>query len=340
MKRLLPLALLLTLAACDKAPPPPPPLPVVLTLVAGAAEDPLARTYAGEVHARYEMPLAFRIGGKLLERKVDAGARVQAGEVLARLDPADVALQSSQAEAQRQLAEADAQRYRDLYEKKFVSAAALDAKETALKAAAAQAGIARNQAAYAELRADAAGVVAAVQAEPGQVLAAGQPVFRLARDGEREVAIDLPETAVAGLKPGAEAEVSLWADGKRYRGRLRELSPTADPATRTYPARVTILDPDNAIVIGMTARVGFARDEGTVLTVPLAALFQQEKGAGPAVWVVSKDETLALRPVTVGAYTDAGATITGGLAAGERIVAAGVHKLSAGEKVRIAVDGR
>jgi multidrug efflux system membrane fusion protein len=340
VKRLTPALLCLLLAACGEAPPPALPPPIVLTLVAGATDGQSAHTYSGEVHARYEMPLAFRIGGKLLERKVDAGARVRAGELLARLDPADVALQSAQADAQRALAEADVRRYRDLYAKKFVSAAALDAKETAYRAAAAQAGIARNQAAYADLRADSAGVVAAVLAEPGQVVAAGQPVFRLARDGEREAAIDLPETVVDGLAPGAEAEVMLWADGKRYHGRVRELSPAADPATRTFAARVTILDADDAVGLGMTARVRFVRPGDAAITVPVAAVFQQDGSPGAAVWVVGKDDSLALRPVSVGAYTDAGATITGGLNPGERIVAAGVHKLVAGEKVRIAADGR
>jgi RND family efflux transporter MFP subunit len=186
------------------------------------------------------------------------------------------------------------------------------------------------------LATDHAGIVAAVLAEPGQVVSAGQAVLRVARDGEREIAIALPETDVAGLKPGAEAAITLWSGGKNYRGRLRELAPAADPATRTYPARVTVLDADEALVLGMTATVRFAgaKPAANALIVPLAALYQQ--GTEPAVWVVGADQTVALRKLRVSAYTDIGAVVAEGLVAGERIVAAGVHKLSAGEKVRLA----
>lgn len=335
MRGVLPLLAVPIVAACSEGfPAPASPPPLVLTLVAGGAERMSAQTYSGEARARYEVPLSFRIGGKLLERRVDTGARVRAGELLARLDSADVHLQSVGAEAQRELARADVRRYRDLYARHFVSAAALDAKETALKATEALAGIARNQAAYTSLRADAAGVVAAVLAEPGQVVAPGQPVLRLAQDGEREVAIDLPEAAIAGLKVGDAAEVSLWAGGKVYRGRLRELSPVADPATRTFAARVTIVDADGAVGIGMTARVCFLASGPAAVTVPVAAVYQEDGGSGEAVWVVDGNGAISLRPVAVGAYTDNGATITAGLKPGERIIAAGVHKLVAGVKVR------
>lgn len=324
------------LAACSKEPPPPAPPKLVRTLVVGVADADAARAYSGEVRARHETPLGFRVGGKITARLVDAGARVKAGQPLARLDAADAALQAAQAEANRTLAEADARRFRDLRARNFVSQAALDAKETALKAADAQAGLAQNQSAYTTLTADHDGVVAAVLAEPGQVVTSGQPVLRVARDGEREVAIALPEGAVGGLAPGAAAEIGLWsAGGKTYRGRLRELAPAADPATRTYAARVTVLDPDAALALGMTASVRFAAPAAPATpVVPLAALYQQ--GGEPAVWVVGADQTVTLRKVRVAAYTDAGAAVAAGLSPGERIVAAGVHKLSAGEKVRLA----
>lgn len=330
--------LALCLAACEKAPPPPAaPPPVVKTVAIAESFADGQRSYSGEVRARFETPLAFRIGGKLIERRVDAGARVGPGQTLARLDPADVALQASQAQAQEALAAAEARRTRDLHAKNFISGAALDAKETALRAAQAQAGLTKNQVAYAALAADHAGVISAVLAEPGQVVAAGQPVLRLARDGEREVAIALPETALAGLKVGAAAEIALWSGGKTYRGRLRELSPAADPATRTYAARVTILDAGADVLLGMTATVRFGGGGSPALTVPLPAVFQQgHDDAGHAVWVVGADGTISLRPVVLGAYTEAGATVVEGLAAGERIVAAGVHKLVAGQKVRPA----
>lgn len=324
------------LAACSKELPPPAPPKLVRTLVVGAADAATARSYSGEVRARYETPLGFRVGGKIAARLVDAGARVKAGQPLARLDAADAALQAAQAEANRALAEADARRFRDLRARNFVSQAALDAKETALKAADAQAGLAKNQSAYTTLVTDHDGVVATVLAEPGQVVTSGQPVLRVARDGEREVAIALPEGEVAGLAPGAQAEISLWsAGGKTYRGRLRELAPAADAATRTYAARVTVLDPDAALALGMTASVRFAAPAAPKTPiVPLAALYQQD--GEPAVWLVGADQSVTLRKVRVAAYTDAGAAVAEGLAPGERIVAAGVHKLSAGEKVRLA----
>jgi len=331
---ILPALAVVLLAACDKATPPPPLPAVVKTLIVSQRDANAGHTHSGEVRARHETLLAFRIGGKMLERTVDTGASVKAGQLLARLDPADVRLAAGQTEAQRTLAVAEAKRYRDLHARNFVSAAALDAKETALKSAEAQAGMARNQAAYATLSADHAGIVTAVLAEPGQVVSAGQPVLRIARDGEREVAIALPETAVTALKPGMAAEISLWSGKRTYRGRLRELTPAADPATRTYAARVSILDADAGLALGMTASVRFATESGSAPVVPLAALFQQ--GEKFAVWAVGSDATVSLKPVTVAGYTDAGARISAGLQPGERIVAAGVHKLSAGQKVRIA----
>ena len=307
-----------------------------LTQVVGSAATDGGNTYSGEVRARYETQLGFRIGGKIIERLVDAGAKVKAGQALMRLDPGDTGLQLGSAEAQYQLAEADAKRYRELHSKGFVSQSALDAKETALKAAAAQAGLARNQSAYATLHADHAGVIAATLAEAGQVVSAGQPVLRLAQDGEREVAIAIPESQLVNLKTGAAAEIALLADnnaGLQLVGRLRELAPAADPASRTYAARVTLTQSSPGVALGMTARVHFTTNKKSDgLLIPLSAIFQQGKQA--AVWIVAADRTISLRPVQVAAYRDDGAVIAGGLAAGERIVSNGVHRLSAGEKIR------
>ncbi|MDP2794844.1 MAG: efflux RND transporter periplasmic adaptor subunit [Sulfurisoma sp.] len=339
-KLLLLVTLPLLLAACGEKSPPPsvnsagPKL--VKSLVVGGEALQGVNRYSGEVRARYETLLGFRIGGKVIERLVDAGARVKAGQPLARLDPADAALQATQAEANRALAAAELKRTQDLRAKNFISQAALDAKETTAKAADAQAALAKNQSSYTTLSADAAGVVAAVLAEPGQVVAAGQGVFRLARDGEREVAINIPESRVAGQKVGAGGTVELWAGerGKAYKGVLRELAPVADAATRTFAARVSIADADASVALGMTATVSFAQAGGEKVVVPLAAILQQ--GSQPSVWVIGKDNAVALRPIEVERYGDAGAVVSGGLAAGERIVAAGAFKLTAGEKVRIA----
>lgn len=308
-----------------------------LTLVVGPVASNGGNSYSGEIRARHETQLGFRIGGKIIARLVDAGARVRTGQVLARLDPADSSLQASSAQAQYQLAAADAERYRELRSKGFVSQSTLDAKEAALKAAAAQAGLTGNQTAYTELRADHDGVIAAALAEVGQVVSAGQPVLRVAQDGEREVAIAIPETEFAGLKIGAPADVTLWSDtsqGKHFKGRLRELSPSADPASRTYAARVALSGSVARAELGMTAQVRFNSHSGNKqFIIPLTAIFQQ--GDQTAVWVVAADSSISLHTVKVAAYRDNGAVIASGLSAGERIVGAGVHKLHTGEKIRV-----
>ena len=312
-----------------------------LTMAVGSAATAGGNTYSGEIRARHEMQLGFRIGGKIIERLVDTGTQVRAGQVLMSLDSGDTGLQLGSAEAQYQLAEADAKRYRELRGKGFVSQSALDTREAALKAAAAQSGLARNQSDYTALRADRAGVVAAILAEAGQVVTAGQPVLRLAQDGEREVAIAIPESQLANLKVGAVAEITLLADnnaGSLFVGRLRELAPAADPLSRTYAARVALPQPNPAAALGMTARVRFtANKKSDGLLIPLSAIFQQ--GKQTAVWIVAADRTISLRPVQVAAYRDNGAVIAGGLAAGERIVSNGVHRLAAGEKIRAIESG-
>ena len=185
------------------------------------------------------------------------------------------------------------------------------------------------------------GVIDQIVAEAGQVVAAGQPVMRHSRSDTPEAAIAVPESRVPALRLRQNAEIGLWANEQAaYRGLLRELSPVADPATRTYAARVTILNPDERLRLGMTARVRFLSDGASPapaarFSVPLTAIFQQ--AGSPAVWVVGADQGLSLRPVTVAAFGDKFAELSAGLAAGERIVVAGVHKLAAGEKIK-AVD--
>jgi len=336
------LVLVPAIAGCNKESAPAIKIErPALTLVAGAAATAGGNTYSGEIRARHETQPGFRVGGKIIERLVDAGAQVKAGQALMRLDPGDAGLQLGSAEAQYQLAEADAQRYRELRRKGFVSQSALDTKEAALKAAAAQAGLARNQSAYTTLHADRAGVIAAILAEAGQVVGAGQPVLRLAPDGGREVAIAIPEAQLANLKIGAAAEIVLLTAGDGaapLAGRLRELAPMADPASRTYAARVALTQPSPDVALGMTARVRFtANQKSDGLLIPLTAIFQQGKQA--AVWIVAADRTVSLRPVQVAAYRDDGAVISGGLAAGERIVSNGVHRLAAGERIRIIESG-
>lgn len=341
MKRtLLIVSVAVALTACGKKEEEAAPAKVerpALTHVVGAQAGEGGNVYSGEIRARHEAQLGFRIAGKIVERMVDAGDSVKARQALARLDASDASLQASAAEAQHRVAEADTQRFRELHARGFVSQAALDAKEAALKSAAAQAGLTRNQAAYTVLRADRSGVIAATMAEAGQVVGAGQPVVNIAYDGQREVAIAIPESRLAGLKIGAQAEVTLWAgEGEaRYAGRLRELAAAADPASRTYAARIALDKPDAKMALGMTARVRFDGGSGEQgYVVPLTAIFQQ--GDQAAVWIVAADRSVGLRNVKVAAYRDDGAQVAEGLAAGERIVAAGVHMLAPGEKIRIA----
>ena len=328
------------LSACDSAPPPQdPPRPVLTQVVAGMnAENEVP--YAGEVRSRYETQLGFRVPGKISARLVDAGAMVKAGQVLATLDPSDLALNAASAMAQLELAEADVRRFRELQSRQFVSQAALDAKETAYRAARAQADLARNQSAYATLRADQDGVVAQVLAEAGQVVSAGQGVYRLARADALEVAIAVPESRVRELRPGMPAEVSLWTDESvRYAGELRELATVADAQTRTYAARVKIKAPDARVLLGMSASVRFPVSQAAgpqSLSVPLGAVFQ--KDGKPAVWVVDAEQRLTLRAIEVLRFGEQSALLApgerGGLRVGERIVVAGVHKMRAGETIK------
>lgn len=347
----LPLALAaLWLAGCDRpAPAPPGPRPVVAYVV-GSSVAGAEVNYSGEIRPRVEVPLAFRVGGKLVSRSVEVGDRVRAGQVLARLDPADVALAAQNtaaalaaAEAELALAGAEVRRTRELKEKNFVSQTLLDAKETTLaaaenraKGARAQADLARNQQSYAVLLADGEGVVSTIHAEAGQVVAAGQPILRVARLGEREVVISIPENRVGELQQAGPLAVRLWASGERtYRGRLREIAPQADAVTRTYAARVSVLDADEAVRLGMTANVLLPSATAVAgsVAVPPSAVLQQ--GGPPQVWLIGADGKVSARQVEVAAYREDAVLLRSGLNAGERIVAAGVHLLHAGEAVQV-----
>jgi RND family efflux transporter MFP subunit len=334
----------LLLSGCSKEAPQSTDKPIrfAATMIVGTLDQKQYNFYSGEIHARHETVLAFRVGGKIVERLVDAGAAVKAGQLLARIDAADTGLQKSSAAAQLQLVEDDLKRNRELLDKGFISQAVLDAKVASYKVAKAQDDLAQNQNAYTNLISDHAGVVVATLADVGQVVNAGQAVMQLAQEGEREVLVAIPESRFSALKIGMPAEIELSVEGiephKKYSGRLRELSPAADAASRTYAARVTVTNDDSEIVLGMTARVKFGVSSklGGQL-VPLSAIFQQ--GDKPALWIVSQDGSVSLRTVTVVSYQDEGAMISSGLNSGERIVSAGVHKLTSGEKIKFADNG-
>jgi RND family efflux transporter MFP subunit len=226
--------------------------------------------YSGEVLPRYETGLGFRLPGKIVARLADVGDEVKASMILARLDPQDQKLNSqavrsrlAAAQAAYKQATADVERYTDLYEKKFISRAEYDRRRTQFEVSKAQfeqvqaeLSVTENQAQYTQLRAGHAGVITAVEAEVGQVVAAGQTVVRIARKGEREVAISVPENKLAELRSASDIRITLWADPQRvFSGKVREVSPIADPVTRTYAARLSILDADATVSLGMTANV-------------------------------------------------------------------------------------
>src|SRR5215510_14541299 len=273
---------------------------------------------AGTVVPRIESNLGFRVAGKIVARSVDVGTVLTPGDLIAQLDPADyrlavdnarAALTSAEADYTR--AKADHERYLALRGTNVFTAQTLEQRQSL--AATAQARVeqaksqlasAENNLAYTELRADSAGVVTAVQAEVGQVMAQGQGVVRVARTDELEILVGVPEHRLKTVRAAGSASFELWSDpGHHYGARLRELSPSADPMTRTYPARFSVIEQPSFIGLGMTATLTFERpDAQSVAEVPLSAIFQ--RGTQPAVWIVDKDGTVTLRPVTIARWRD------------------------------------
>jgi RND family efflux transporter MFP subunit len=304
--------------------------------------------FSGEVKARVESRLGFRVGGKIVSRKVDVGTLVTKGQVLMQLDPQDLQLSQAQAlanlratETNRDLAKAELQRYQELRSKSFVSQAVLDAKESTYKSAqanvdAAQAGYRgqSNQAGYASLVADVDGVVTAVNAEIGQVVTAGTPVVNVAKSGEKEIVIGIPEDKVDSLRRVPDVQVRLWADPKNsVAGKIREISPVADPSTRTYTVKVSIPDSLAEARLGMTAVVQFAsKTPVPQIKVPLTALFYEKKAT--SVWIVEQG-AVKLVPVTIGGVAGNDIVLSSGVKTGQTVVTAGVNLLKPGQKVKI-----
>lgn len=308
------------------------------------------RSFVGVVRPRVESDHGFRVSGKVAERMVQAGDRVKGGQALARLDTVDLALQLEQAEAELSAAKAsllsaeqEDRRIDQLRREGWSTASVSEKQKAAVEEARgrrnrAERGVslASNSLGYATLLADGDGVITAALVEPGQVLAAGAQAIRLARTDAQEAVASIPEALVERVRTG-EAQVSLWSDpAKIYRARLRELSPSADAATRTYQARFTILDPPARLDFGSTATVALSEPAGErVARLPLSALFNQ--GGGPSVYVVDPATgALALKPVDVVAYESNEVVLRGGVAAGDMVVTLGVQKLDVAQRVRIA----
>ncbi|PWC31491.1 efflux RND transporter periplasmic adaptor subunit [Azospirillum sp. TSO35-2] len=319
--------------------------------VATVALEPLADSvrYPAVIRPKVEADVGFRVGGKVTARLVEVGTRIEPGMPLARLDPTDLQLQIRASQAQLASAQADAtnarsdfQRYATLRQGEWTTRQEYDRRKTALDKAdskvhevEAQLRVLNNSAQYATLVADEAGIVTATLIEPGQVVAQGQTALRVARLGAVDAVANIPEQQVAAL-PRHRLSVELWSHpGQSIAGTLRELSPSADPNTRTFQAKIELVDPPPSVQLGMTATVTAASAKaGAVARLPLSALTQRD--AAPAVWVLSApDDRLELRPVTIAAYAGDLALVGGGLKDGERVVTAGVHKLDAGQKVRV-----
>ncbi|WP_328804803.1 efflux RND transporter periplasmic adaptor subunit [Noviherbaspirillum galbum] len=321
--------------------------PVKVVRIASGNLDSAAE-FSGEVRPRYESRLGFRVGGKIAARKVDVGTVVKRGQVLMQLDPQDLQLAQAQAaaglraaETNRDLAKAELKRYQDLRDKNFVSQAVLESKETAFKAAQAsyeQALAASrnqtNQSGYATLVADVDGVVTGLDAEVGQVVAAGTPVVRVAQTKEKEIVIGIPEDRVDALRAVSDVRVRTWArPNDVIPGKLRELSPVADAATRTFTAKIAVPNAPEDLRLGMTAYVSFAaKASGQAIRLPLSALYKDKSGS--AVWVVEKD-AVKLVPVQVAGSAGNDVLIAGGLAPGQTVVTAGVNLLKPGQKVKV-----
>ncbi|GMB00027.1 efflux RND transporter periplasmic adaptor subunit [Pelosinus sp. IPA-1] len=334
-----------------KAPIKPESLPVVRTQLIQAANTGQGYTYAGEVRGRYESQLAFQVTGKIIKRNVQLGSVVNAGDVLMQMDAKDIqqtvssnSAQVYSAQSQLRLAESNLSRYRQLLDSGAVSRAqydqyvnAYDVAAAAVQQAGAQYTQGANQLDYTLLKADQTGVVSAITAEAGQVVSAGQAVVTVVQDGEQEIEINVPENRLEELKTAGQLNVTFWAlPNVTLNGSVREIAPMADPTTRTFKVRVSLLNPPPSVKLGMTATVSLAGGAThTAFSIPLSALYQT--GDTPAVWVVN-DNVLTLRPIQTGSFGNGTIQVLAGLQPGDLIVSAGVHKLKEGQRVKTTGD--
>ena len=343
-------ACLTTLVACSKSEAPQAPLRSVKLLTVSGSDLSVGGEFSGEVRARVESRLGFRVGGKLVQRPVEVGQRVASGQLLALVDAQDYQLaaqaaqaQVSAAQSQRDLAAADFKRFEALKAQNFISGAELERREAGLKSAEAalnqakaQAQAQGNQAGYARLTASHAGVVTGVDAEVGQVLSAGQPVLRLAHDGPRDAVFAVSEQMALALKVGQTMQVTLLSTGQSVQGKVRELAASADPVTRTYAVKLA-LEAGERLPLGASLNVavsGLPGSAPSVIKLPTSALRQE--GQGTAVWVLDEASmTVNSQGVQLGPIDGNEVVIAAGLKPGQKVVSAGVHVLTAGQKVTV-----
>ncbi|AYD02398.1 efflux RND transporter periplasmic adaptor subunit [Neorhizobium sp. NCHU2750] len=344
-------AALAALSACSeekKAEAPEVVRPVKVAEI-GPPDEGRKLVYSGSVKARTEMNLGFRVSGKITERLVDVGDRVKAGDVLARIDETDYKLSLDSADAnlasaqkQAEITQIALKRAQTLRDKNVSSQADLDqatlSRDQAIAAqhsAEASLDQAKNQVAYTELKADRPGIVTAVSADVGQVVASGSAVLTVAVDGSKEVLVAVPEMDVAQFKPGKAVKANFWSsDNLALDGKVREVAGSADSQSRTFAVRVALPD-DDRVLLGMTATITASLDNSSpAYSVPLAAL--AKKGEQSIVWVVDRQKgTVNARSVTIADFSDDGVRISKGLSTGDLVVSAGTQFMKDDMKVRL-----
>ncbi len=343
----------LALTACSKPASTEEPIRAVKVITVGAEAMHFGTEFSGEVRARVESRLGFRVGGKIILRRGELGQHVKPGQVLAQLDPQDYKLSTQAAQAQvaavstnRDLAAADYKRFKELRDQNFISGAELERREAGLKAAQAQLDQAQaqlsgqgNQASYTTLVADVSGVITAIEAEAGQVVAAGTPVVRIAQDGPRDVVFAVPEDKVAMIPVGSTVDVRVWASNDLLKGVVREVAASADPVTRTFGVKVA-LEAKDTLALGTTVSViPQALDRGGVPVIKLPTSALRKEGNTAAVWVLdSASMTVHLQPIEVATADGNDVVVAAGLQPGMQVVAAGVHVLSPGQRVSLYKD--
>ena len=343
------LVLISALSACKKEETAATPnIRPVRTVTVEPREAGETVSLTGEIQPRYQADLGFRVNGKILERPVDVGTQVKTGDLLARLDPQqfrqDLEVAKAEvAKADAEVTRSQAQEYRqrELLKNGHTTQVAYDQALKTFKTAQAQADAARakqvqasENLGYTDLKADADGVISAIGAEPGQVVRAGPMVVRLAQPGEREAVFNVAEATFKHPHPDPTVEVKLVSNPEiKTTGKVRYLSPQADPTTRTFTVRVSLPDAPPQMRLGANVIGSVTVNEGSSITIPGSALFQ--KDGKPAVWLVDKDDTVQLKPITVQRYQGDAVVVGGGLTQGDVVVTAGVQKLLPGQKVSL-----
>lgn len=303
--------------------------------------------YSGVVKGRYETNLSFQVGGQIMSRNVEVGDLVKAGEVLMTINPRDVVQQTNQAEAQvasakaqLDLATSNLNRYRELFNANAIAASVLDQYQTSYDAALAAydnavavANQSQNALGYTNLLADFDGVISSINVEVGQVVAAGQTIAALVQTNELEIAVDIPENKISSIEINQPVTIKFWALNDSVDGFVREISPIADPASRTFAVKISIKNPPEKMQIGMTANVLMTSNDTKEIGIilPLTAIYQTEDQ--PQVWLV-RDDKVKLQAVKVSNFEN-NDVLVHGLQKGDLVVTAGVHKLREGQAVRI-----